>query len=278
MMADRFRLDGRVAMMVGTSANIGTGIAVALGEAGATVACIDKNAKVAELAAGEVEARGGKAIGVQCDTTLEEAVQGAVERVQADFGVVDVLVNGAAFYNFKGIRAMPLEEWRRQLSVILDSAFLVTKEVIERLIAQDKGGSIITLTSTAAYQGEPNNVAYCTAKSGLLNFTRSVAMEVAPFRIRVNSLSPTGTSLEEAAERSKRWGIPGPGDTDIDIMSRVARLLPLGQAPSPSNYGDAAVFLASDAASMVTGLDLRVDAGAVAKYWRSELSPLNSDE
>jgi 3-oxoacyl-[acyl-carrier protein] reductase len=173
---------------------------------------------------------------------------------------------------------MPFDEWRRQLSVILDSAFLFTRAVIDQLIAESRRGSIITLTSTAAYQGEPNNIAYCTAKSGLLNFTRSVAMEVAPFGIRVNSLSPTGTSLHEAAERSRRWGIEGPSEESMDIMAKVAGLLPLGQAPSPSHYGDAAVFLASDAAEMITGTELRVDAGALAKYWRSELSPLNSDE
>jgi NAD(P)-dependent dehydrogenase (short-subunit alcohol dehydrogenase family) len=276
--SSRFGLEGRAAVVVGTSANIGTGIAVALGQAGAVVACLDKNGQNASLAAGEVEHNGGKAIGISCDTTSESAVESALDEVQGSIGVPDVLVNGAAFYNFKGIRAMPFDEWRSQLSVILDSAFLVTRGVIRRLVSDERPGSIITLTSTAAYQGEPNNVAYCTAKSGLLNFTRAVAMEVAPYGIRANSLSPTGTALDEAAERSSRWGIPGPTEADMGIMSRVASLLPLGRAPSPSNYGDAAVFLASDASAMITGTDLRVDAGAVAKYWRSELSPLNSDE
>lgn len=277
-MTSRFDLDGKVALVVGTSANIGTGIAVALGQAGAVVACLDKNPQNAELAAGEVDYQGGKAISIQCDTTDEGAVESALDDVQNALGVPGVLVNGAAFYNFKGIRAMPFEEWRRQLSVILDSAFLVTRGVIQRLLANEMPGSIINLTSTAAYQGEPNNVAYSTAKSGLINFTRAVAMEVAPYAIRVNSLSPTGTALDEAAERSRRWGIPGPSDADLEIMSKVASLLPLGRAPSPSHYGDAAVFLASEASSMITGMDLRVDAGAIAKYWRSQVSPLNSDE
>jgi NAD(P)-dependent dehydrogenase (short-subunit alcohol dehydrogenase family) len=277
-MGRRDDLTGRVAMMTGTSANIGAGIAIGLGQAGALVACVDRNRRLAELTAGEIVANGSRAIGIECDTTVEHDVQAAVERTKDELGVVDVLVNGAAFYNFKGIRAMTLDEWRRQLSVILDSAFLVTQAVVRQLIDAGRTGSVTTLTSTAAYQGEPGNIAYCTAKSGLLNFTRSLAMELAPFGIRANSLSPTGTDLTEAVERSRRWGIEGPSEEAVDIMAQGAKLLPLGRAPRPSHYADAVVFLASDAAEMITGMDLRVDAGAIAKYWRSSLTPLNSDE
>jgi NAD(P)-dependent dehydrogenase (short-subunit alcohol dehydrogenase family) len=277
-MGRRRDLDGRVAMMVGTSANIGAGIAIGLGEAKAKVACVDRNVEVAQHTADDIVAGGGHAIAIECDTTDEQQVDAAVKRAAEDLGVVDVLVNGAAFYNFKGIKTMTIGEWRRQLSVILDSAFLVTQAVVRLLIAEHRTGSVTTLTSTAAYQGEPGNIAYCTAKSGLINFTRSLAMELAPDGIRANSVSPTGTDLSEAVERSHRWGTTPPTAEAIEIMRLGAELLPLGQAPSPSHYADAVVFLASDSAEMITGMDLRVDSGATAKYWRSSLTAMNSDD
>jgi NAD(P)-dependent dehydrogenase (short-subunit alcohol dehydrogenase family) len=278
-MSERSRdLDGKVAMMIGTSANIGAGIAIGLGEAKAKVACVDRNLDAAEHTADDIVAGGGTAIAIECDTTDEGEVLSAVERATDELGVVDVLVNGAAFYNFKGITTMSVGEWRAQLSVILDSAFLVTQAVIRQLIAEQRAGSVTTLTSTAAYQGEPGNIAYCTAKSGLINFTRSLAMELAPHGIRANSVSPTGTDLTEAAERAHRWGIAPPTAEAIEIMRLGAQLLPLGRAPSPSHYADAIVFLASDAAELITGMDMRVDAGATAKYWRSSLTSMNSDD
>ncbi len=266
----RFDLNGRVALVVGTSANIGAGVALGLGQAGASVACLDRNEAVAKLAAADIEGQGGTAVGIGCDTTVEPDVAEAVAAAEHELGVVDILVNGAAFYNTKGILDMSLGEWRSQLGVILDSAFIVTQKVARNLRAANRPGAIITLTSTAAYQGERDNIAYCTAKSALVNFARSVAMELAPFGIRSNTLSPTGTSLDEAVERSRRWGIEEPSPEALATVGRAARLLPLGVAPSPSHYADAAVFLASEAAEMITGIDLRVDAGALAKYWRDD--------
>jgi NAD(P)-dependent dehydrogenase (short-subunit alcohol dehydrogenase family) len=277
-MGRRRDLNGKVAMMVGTSANIGAGIAIGLGDAHAKVACVDRNLETAQHTADDIVASGGQAIAIQCDTTDEHQVLATVRRATDELGIVDVLVNGAAFYNFKGIKTMSFSEWRSQISVILDSAFLVTQAVVRQLIAEQHEGSVTTLTSTAAYQGEPGNIAYCTAKSGLMNFTRSLAMELAPHGIRANSVSPTGTDLGEAVERSHRWGTTPPTPEAIEIMRLGAALLPLGKAPSPSHYADAIVFLASDSAEMITGMDLRVDAGATAKYWRSSLTAMNSDD
>ena len=105
----------------------------------------------------------------------------------------------------------------------------------------------------------------CTSESGLLNFTRAAAMDLAQHGIRVNSLTPTATDVEEGLERATAWGQERP-----ERRSRVldfARMLPAGSLPSPRHYARAAVFLASDDAEMITGFDLRVDAGAIAKYW-----------
>jgi NAD(P)-dependent dehydrogenase (short-subunit alcohol dehydrogenase family) len=263
-----FSLAGSVAAVVGTSANIGTGIALGLAAAGARVACIDKDAGVAKHAAGEVQAAGGQAMAVTCDVTSEPEVTGGLAAIRAELGLVDVLVNGPVVYLEKGLRQMSLAEWRGQLSVLLDGAFLFTKHVAEALIEAGRPGSVINLVSTAGHQGEPGNIGYTTAKGGILNMTRAAAMDLAPFGIRVNSLTPTSTDPREGVERGRRWGVTGVTDAHVAALDIAAAQVPLGVLPTPSDYGNAAVFLASPAGRMITGTDLRVDAGSVAKYWR----------
>ena len=112
---------------------------------------------------------------------------------------------------------------------------------------------------------------YGTGKGGLLNFTRSVAMELAEFGIRVNSLTPTATDPTEGTERAARWGAqwPGPrlGQRRRGMLPDSSKGVPMQKLPSPSHYARAAAFLASDDADMITGLDLRIDAGAISRYW-----------
>ena len=103
---------------------------------------------------------------------------------------------------------MPLDEWQRQIAIILTGTFLFTKYTARQMIETRRRGSIINIISTAGHQGEPGNIAYCTSKSGLLNFTRSAAMELSSHGIRVNSLTPTATDPDEGIERAARWGKP----------------------------------------------------------------------
>jgi NAD(P)-dependent dehydrogenase (short-subunit alcohol dehydrogenase family) len=265
-----FSLEHSVAVVVGTSPNIGAGIALRLAVAGAHVACIDRDEAVADCAAHEIRRTGGRAIAVKCDVTSEQEVARAVDQINTEAGLADILVNGAVRYIEKGIRSMSLEEWRAQLAILLDGPFLFTKYVADALIGAGRAGSIINLISTAGHQGEPGNIGYTTAKGGLLNMTRSLAMELAPYGIRVNSLTPTATDPREGIERRRRWGMAGVPDQAVVTLKAAAAQAPLGTLPSPSDYGNAAVFLASPAARMITGADLRVDAGCVAKYWRDK--------
>jgi NAD(P)-dependent dehydrogenase (short-subunit alcohol dehydrogenase family) len=266
-------LDDTVAVVTGTSPNIGAGIALALADAGASVACLDANATVAERVAEEIVSRGSRALGLGCDVTDEAAVRAAFERVRNELGPVHTLVNGAVVFIQKGIFEMPVDEWRRQIDIILTGTFLCTKAAVEQMRDNGVRGSVINLISSAGHQGEPGNVGYTTAKAGLLNFTRGVAMDVARLGIRVNSLTPTATDPREGIERSKKWGLPLPehfsDPAKLDAwLEQVNRKVPLGELPLPSDYGNAAVFLASDNARMITGNDLKVDAGTIAKYWR----------
>src|SRR5215510_7971436 len=261
------RLAEKVALITGTSPNICGGIAEGMAEEGAKVVCVDIQPDNANLCADYITKRGGQAIGVVCDVTNEEQVQATVERARAAFGGVDILVNGAVIFNQKGVLDMPLEEWTRQTAIILTGTFLFTKYVARLMIAQKRKGNIINIISTAGHQGQPRNVGYCTGKSGLLNFTRSVAMELAEYGIRVNSLTPTATDPREGLERAERWG-RGPGDQHIVQMFEPFRKgAPMRKLPSPSHYARAIAFLASEEAEMITGMDLRVDAGTIARYW-----------
>jgi NAD(P)-dependent dehydrogenase (short-subunit alcohol dehydrogenase family) len=205
---------------------------------------------------------------VGCDATDAADVTRAVTEVAESLGPVDLLVNGAVIYAVKGLLDMELSQWRRQLAVMLDSAFLFSSVVARRLVADGRGGVIVNVISTAGHQGEAGNIGYTTAKGGLLNMTRSAATELAPHGIRVNSLTPTATDPAEALERAARWGVPGPDDATRASLKAAETQVPLGKLPSPSDYGRAAVFLCSDAARMVTGIDLPVDAGSLARYWR----------
>jgi NAD(P)-dependent dehydrogenase (short-subunit alcohol dehydrogenase family) len=262
------KLDGKIALVTGTSPNIGGGIAEGLAAEGAAVACVDSRDDNARDCARSIEKGGGRSLGITCDVTDQLQVSAAIAKTCETFGGIDVLVNCAAFFNRKGVLDMSLDEWEKQLAVILGGAFLFTKEAAKAMIERRRKGSIINIISTAGHQGEPGNIAYCTGKSGLLNFTRSAAMELIAHGIRVNSLTPTATDPSESLERAARWGRKTPDPARVTqafepFRSRVA----MQKLPAPSDYGRAAVFLASDDAAMITGIDLRVDAGAIAQYW-----------
>ena len=259
------RLAGKVAIVTGTSPNIGGGLAQGLADEGATVACVDIVADNATQCAAWIERRGGIALGITCDVTDEAQVAAMAARVRAAYGPIDILVNNAGILGGTSVLEMPLERWARQITVNLTGTFLCTKHVARLMVEDKRRGSIIVIVSTAGHQGQAGNIAYCTSKSGLLNFTRAAAMDLARHGIRVNSLTPTATDAEEGIARGVEWGRARPERRGglLDFK----KMVPMGELPSPRHYARAAAFLASDEAEMITGFDLRVDAGAIAKYW-----------
>src|SRR6266851_3806272 len=232
------KLQSKIALITGTSPNICGGIAVGMAEASAKLVCVDIQPENAHRCADYIKQRGGEALGVVCDVTDEAQVQAAVTQARQTFGGVDILVNGAVIFNQKGVLDMPLEEWTRQTAIILTGTFLFTKYVARLMIEQGRKGNIINIISTAGHQGQPRNVGYCTGKSGLLNFTRSVAMELAEHGIRVNSLTPTATDSAEGMARAAEWGVPfrrpsNPSPRRRGFLSGSTPGVPLGKRPSP---------------------------------------------
>jgi NAD(P)-dependent dehydrogenase (short-subunit alcohol dehydrogenase family) len=259
------RLAKKVAIVTGTSPNIGGGIAEGLAEEGATVVCVDVAPDNATQCADAITRRGGLALGIACDVTAESQVEAMVARVRDAYGGVDILVNNAGILGGLSVLEMPVERWTRQIAVNLTGTFLCTKHVARLMVEQKRRGTIVVVVSTAGHQGQAGNIAYSTSKSGLLNFTRAAAMDLARHGIRVNSLTPTATDTEEASDRAVAWGRPRPEARARGLDFR--KMVPMGKLPSPRHYARAVVFLASDDAEMITGIDLRVDAGAIAKYW-----------
>lgn len=258
-------LAGKVAVVTGTSRNIGGVVASGFAAAGAKVACNDIRPERAEERAQAIRAAGSDALAIPGDVTDPEQMAAAVATVLDAWGAIDVLLSNAVRFDPRGLLTMPVEDYRRQVDVVLGGTFITAQLVARSMIERGVNGSIITVLSTAAWQGQAENIGYCTAKSGLINFTRSAAMELAPYGIRVNSFTPTATMPDDArlaagfAAAADRMAADGAMD--------FAGQNPWPRLPTPSDYVAPLVFLASDASTLMTGTNLTVDGGALAKYW-----------
>jgi gluconate 5-dehydrogenase len=259
------RLSGKVALITGCSPNIGGAAALGFAREGAKVACNDLRPEIAEMAAESIRKEGGEAIAVPGDVTDEAQVQAMVNTTLETWGKIDVLFSNAVMWSTGGVLDMPTDVFLKALQVINGGAFLMTKYVARSMIEREIAGSIIVTFSTAAWQGQPGNVAYCTGKSGLINFVRSTAMELAGYGIRVNGFTPTATARSELASQHR-----GPSlrtETDRRFKTDFQALIPMRRLPTPDDYVPALVYLASDESALMTGSHMNVDSGALARYW-----------
>jgi NAD(P)-dependent dehydrogenase (short-subunit alcohol dehydrogenase family) len=245
-------LTGRVALVTGAGPNIGREIAATLARAGATVLCNDLKADRAEAAAAFAGAGGGRAYPLPFDISDPAAVEAAVESATRAHGPIDILVNNAGITINKNILTTTLDEWHLVTRTILDGAFLCSKAVARRLIDAKKTGAIVNIGSTSGHRGRANAIGYCTAKGGILNFTRALAVELAPYGIRVNSVSPTKTGDAVGAQEA--------------AATRKHDEIPLGRLGQPQDHANAVLFLVSNEASFVVGIDVRVDGGTLATW------------
>lgn len=264
------KLEGKVAIVTGTSPNIGGGLARGLAREGAKVACNDINPETAQKVADMITAEGGEAMIIPGDVTDEAFVEAAVQQVVDRWGHVDILVNNAVKFNVKGILDMSVEEFNEQMQVITTGAFICSKYVARAMIEAGNGGAMVNILSTAAWQGQPGNIGYCTGKSGMINFTRSAAMEFAEHNIRVNALTPTVTIPEDPEMLAKMDALMatsnGPGQK-FPLTMPFTDVAPMKAVPGPSDYVPALILLVSEDGRMINGTNISVDAGATAKYW-----------
>ena len=250
-----FRLDGRPALVVGSGSGIGRAIALAFAAAGAEVGCIDRTEEMASPTTREIIAAGGKAEAIACDVTSEMEVDAAVASFVAKLGRPRILVNGAANDDPTGsILDLSPAEWSRTLAVNLTGPYLMSRAVLPHMIAAG-GGSIIHIASQMGRVGAAGRPAYCATKGALIQLAKVMAADHAAQNVRVNTLSPGAVETRRMVLRF------GDMDTARKTSGPLHLLKRLGQ---PDEIAAAAIFLASDASSFVTGSDLLVDGGYTA--------------
>jgi 3-oxoacyl-[acyl-carrier protein] reductase len=244
------RLENLVAIVTGAGRNIGADVAKLFVQEGAKVAVVDLDPARGSHVAGEINGTNpGRAISVVCDVASASSVDQMVQTVVGAFGGVDILVNNAAWTDHKTIFDISEEEWDRVMNVCLRSVWYCTRAAARVMIEQKRKGKIINVASTSGHWGRKEATAYTTAKAGVLNLTRSIAVQLAPEGIRVNSISPN------------RIGSPV-GQDEVPENRFVRNLA--GRRGVPMDIAKAAVFLASDESDFIYAVDLPVDGGALA--------------
>ena len=248
-MATPSPLEGDVAIVTGAGRNIGREIAETFAREGASVVVADLDPDRADEAVAAIEDADGTAVPAVVDVSDEADAAAMVEIAEREFGPVDVLVNNAAISDREAFFDLSVETFDQVMAVNLRGPFLCTREAA-RSMRDSGGGRIVNVASTSAHKGRESGVAYATSKSGILNFTRSAARALAPYGIRVNTLSPTrsGSRVGNDDPRS------GPADDDI-LVGRWGR---------PTDQAEAALFLVSPASEFVNGTELLVDGGSLA--------------
>lgn len=267
-MGDRLR--GKVALVMGAGSSgpgwgNGKAAAVLFAREGARVVAVDRNRAAAEETAEIIRLEGGQAIAVTCDATVEAQVVATVERATAAFGTIDILDNNIGIAEVGGIVEVSDAEWDRVLAVNLKTAIHAMKHVIPVMLARG-GGSIVNISSVAAlrYTGVP----YCTysaTKAALSHLSRTTAAEYASRKIRVNAISPglmKTPMVEQSAGLAKTYG---GGDVEAMWKKRDSQV-PMGHQGDAWDVAYAALYLASEEAKYVTGIELVVDGGITLKY------------
>ncbi len=247
---DKFRLDGRLALVTGSSGGIGEALARGLAEAGARVVINGRTPKSVAAVAAAIRANGGAAYESVFDVTKPAEVTAAVARIGAEIGPIDILVNNAGIQRRAPLHEIADETWREVIATNLDSLFYVSKAVVPQMIPRGKG-SIINICSVMSELGRPTVVPYTAAKGGVKMLTKGMAVDWGRYGIRVNGIGPGyfKTPLNAALVADEKFS------------SWIAGRAPLGRWGEVEELVGAAVYLASDAASFVTGHILYVDGG-----------------
>ena len=248
-----FDLSGRLALITGSSKGIGLALASALGAAGATLVLNARDAKRLEAARAELQGRGLTVHAVPFDVTDADAVHCGVAAIEADIGAIDILVNNAGMQHRAPFAEFPIDAWRKLTATNLDSVFYVGRAVAQRMIERRRG-KIINICSVQSELGRPGIAPYAATKGAVKMLTKGMAIDLGKHGIQVNGLGPGyfKTELNQALV------------ADPTFSAWLTGRTPAGRWGEVDELGGAAIFLASDASSFVSGHILYVDGGITA--------------
>ena len=248
-----FDLSGRLALITGSSKGIGLALASALGAAGATLVLNARDAKRLEAARAELQGRGLTVHAVPFDVTDADAVHCGVAAIEADIGAIDILVNNAGMQHRAPFAEFPIDAWRKLTATNLDSVFYVGRAVAQRMIERRRG-KIINICSVQSELGRPGIAPYAATKGAVKMLTKGMAIDLGKHGIQVNGLGPGyfKTELNQALV------------ADAAFSAWLTGRTPAGRWGEVDELGGAAIFLASDASSFVSGHILYVDGGITA--------------
>jgi 3-oxoacyl-[acyl-carrier protein] reductase len=247
----RVDLSGQVAIVTGASRGIGKSIALALGAAGAKVACVARNVEKLGEVAEAIRAAGGEASVHACDVTDSAAAQKTVDDVVAAWSRLDVMVNNAGITKDTLLPIMGDEDWDQVIAANLRSVFLFSRAAAKVMMRQ-RSGRIINMSSVSGLVGNPGQSNYSASKAGIIGFTQTTARELAKRKVTVNAICP-GFIATEMAEAL------GPA-----ILAEAKKRIPADRLGEAHEIADAVLYLASDSAAYVTGQTLVVDGGMTA--------------
>lgn len=246
------QFDQKVAIVTGSDSGIGRGIAIELAKQGATVVInYAHNQEKANEVLQTIQQAGGKAIVIQADVSQYQQAIGLVQQTVEHFSRLDIMVNNAGMEIHSPFLEVTEEHWDRVLSVDLKGAFFCAQVAAQQMVKSKTAGRIINISSVHEDIAMPNNAPYCCAKGGLRMMTRTICQELAPYNITVNNIAP--------------GAIQTPIDADVEAdpekMKALLAEIPLHRMGQPEEIGKLVVFLASDAASYITGTTYIIDGG-----------------
>jgi len=243
------KLCNQVAIITGAGRNIGEEIAKVLAAEGAKVGVVDMDKGRGERVAAEIVKAGGEAAAFVADVAAEADIAGTIAAIVRRWGRIDILINNAAMSDSKNILDITKAQWDAVIAVTLTGPFLMSQQVARQMVAQGTGGKIVNVGSTSGFSGRSRAVAYAAAKGGVVNLTRAMAVQLAPYKIRVNGVVPN------------KIGSPV-GRDEFDPTRPVVNLV--GRPGMPLDMARAVLFLVSEDSDFIAGSMLFVDGGVSA--------------
>jgi len=258
-----FDLKGKTALVTGAALGIGKAITQLFAEYGAVVLLTDINEKDGRITEKELLAKGYNVMFVKTDVVKVADIENAVKAAKEKYGKLDILVNNAGIFPFSSMLDTSEELWDRVLDINLKGAFFFTQKAAKAMIEGGKGGKVINISSIDAFHPTGNLVHYDASKGGMVMMTRSMAVELAKHQIAVNSIAPGGINTPGAAQSGEAMmkALGMTAEQFTQMMSGFSARIPMGRQGEPLDIAAVALFLASDAASYITGQTIIVDGG-----------------